>query len=136
VFSLGFLVWVGLGTAYDLVEAVSPGSWVSNYEPGSVLALVQPMRFPGMVLLWYSVLAVRVPHPREVIRAGCRRLLMTPGLLGGAAVAPVVGVGWLLLSNSDRQVGAVVASPLTQSLTVAAGILLVLAINRERLLRQ
>ena len=136
VFSLGFLVWVGLGAAYDLVEALSPGSWVSNYEPGSVLALVQPMRFPGMVLLWYSVLAVRVPHPREVIRVGYRRLLMRPGLLGAAAVAPVVGVGWLLLSNSDQQVGAVVASPLAQSLTAAAGILLVLAINRERLLRR
>ena len=136
VFSLGFLVWVGLGTAYDLVEALSPGSWVSNYEPGSVLAVVQLMRFPGMVLLWYSVLAVRVPHPREMLRAGYRRLLMRPGLLGGAAVVQVVGVGWLLLSNADQQVGAVVASPLAKSLTAAAGILLVLAINRERLLRR
>ena len=136
VFSLGFLVWVGLGTAYDLVEALSPGSWVSNYQPGSVLALVQVMRFPGMVLLWYSVLAVRVPHPREMLRAGCRRLLMRPGLLGGAALAPVVGVGWLLLSDSDQRVGAVVASPLAQSLTAAAGILLALALNRERFLRR
>ena len=136
VFSLGFLVWVGLGAAYDLVEALSPGSWVSNYEPGSVLALMQPMRFPGMALLWYSVLAVRVPHPREMIRAGYRRLLMRPGLLRGAVVAPVVGVGWLLWSNSNHEVAAVVASPLAQSLTAAAGILLVLAINRERLLRR
>ena len=136
VFSLGFLVWVGLGTAYDLVEALSPGSWMSNYEAGSALALVQPMRFPGMVLLWYSVLAVRVPHPREMIRAGYRRLLLRPGLLWGAAVAPVVSLGWLLLSNSDQRVRAVVASPLAQSLTAAAGILLVLAINRERLLRR
>jgi len=134
VFSLGFLVWVGLGTAYDLVEALSPGSWVSNYEPGAVLAVVQLIRFPGMVLLWYSVLAVRVPHPREMIRAGYRRLLVSPGVLGGAAVAPVVGVGWLLWSNSNQEVAAVVASPLAQSLTAAAGILLVLAINRERLL--
>ena len=136
VFSLGFLVWVGLGTAYDLVEALSPGSWVSNYEPGAVLAVVQLIRFPGMVLLWYSVLAVRVPHPREMIRAGYRRLLESPGLLGAAAVAPVVGVGWLLWSNSNQEVAAVVASPLAQSLTAAAGILLVLAINRERLLRR
>ena len=97
---------------------------------------MQPMRFPGMVLLWYSVLAVRVPHPREMIRAGYRRLLVRPGLLGGAAVAPVVGVGWLLLSNSDQKVGAVIASPLAQSLTAVAGILLVLAINRDRLLRR
>ena len=136
VFSLGFLVWVGLGAAYDLVEAMSPGSWVSNYEPGSVLALMQPMRFPGMALLWYSVLAVRVPHPREMIRAGYRWLLVRPGLLGGATVTPVVGVGWLLWSNSDQEAGAVIASPLAQSLTVAAGSLLVLAINRERLLRR
>ena len=89
-----------------------------------------------MALLWYSVLAVRVPHPREMIRAGYRRLLVRPGLLGGVAVAPVVGVGWLLWSNSDQEVGAVIASPLAQSLTAAAGILLVLAINRERLLRR
>ena len=136
VFSLGFLVWVGLGTAYDLVEALSPGSWVSNYEPGSVLAVVQLMRFPGMVLLWYSVLAVRVPHPREMLRAGYRRVLMRPGPLGVAAAAPAAGVAWLLLSNSDRQVGAVVASPLAQSLTAAAGILVLLATNRERLLRR
>ena len=136
VFSLGFLVWVALGAAYDLVEALSPGSWLSNYEQGSVLALMQPMRFPGMVLLWYSVLAVRVPHPREMIRAGYRRLLVRPGLPGGAAVAAVAGVGWLLLSNSDQEVGAVAASPLAQSLTAAAGLLLVLAINRERLLRR
>ena len=61
---------------------------------------------------------------------------MRPGLLGGAAVAPVVGVGWLLWSNSDQKVGAVIASPLAQSLTAVAGILLVLAINRERLLRR
>ena len=83
VFSLGFLVWVALGAASDLVAALSPGFWLSNHEPGSVLALMQPMRFPGMVLLWYSVLAVRVPHPREMIRAGYRRLLVKPGLLGG-----------------------------------------------------
>ena len=136
VFSFGFLVWVGLGTAYDLVEALSPGSWVSNYEPGPVSALIQPLRFPGMVLAWYAVLAVRVPHPREMVRAGYRRLLARPGLLGGAAVAPLVGVGWLLWSNAEQEVGAVVASPLAQSLTAAAGLLLVLAINRERLLRR
>ena len=136
VFSLGFLVWVGLGATYDVVEALSPGSWLSNYEPGSVLALMQPMRFPGMLLLWYSVLAVRVPHPREMIRAGYRGLLVRPGLLGGAAVVPAVGVGWLLLSNSDQEVGAVIASPLMQSLTATAAILLVVAINRERLLRR
>ena len=136
VFSLGFLVWVGLGTAYDLVESLSPGSWVSNYERGSVLVLVQSMRFPGMVLLWYSVLAVRVPHPREMIRAGYRRLLARPGLLGGAAVAAGVGLGWLLWSNSDQEVRVVIGSPLAQSLTAAAGILLALAGNRDRLLRR
>ncbi len=136
VFSIGFVVWVGLGAAYDVVEALSPGSWLSNYEPGSVLAPMQAMRFPGMVLLWYSVLAVRVPHPREMLRAGYRRLLVRPGLLVGAAVAPAVGVGWLLSINSDREVGAVIASPLVQSLTAAVASLLVLAINRERLLRR
>ena len=136
LFSAGFLMWTGVATAYDLVESLSPGFWLSNYESGSVLLLLQPLRFPGMVLLWYSVLAVRVPHPREVIRAGCRRLLMHPGLLGAAAAAPAMAFGWLLASRPEREVGAVIADPLAQLLFVAAGILLLVVAGRERLLRR
>ena len=44
----------------------------------------------GIVLLWYSVLAVRVPHLREVVRALYRRLLVRRSLLAGAATAPAV----------------------------------------------
>ena len=47
LFSLGLLLWMGMATAYDLVEALSPGFWLSNYESGSLLQLMQPMRFPG-----------------------------------------------------------------------------------------
>ena len=136
VFSAGFLMWMGVATAYDLVEALSPGLWLSNYQSGSVLLVLQPLRFPGMVLLWYSVLAVRVPHPREVIRAGCRRVLTRPGLLGAAAAATMAALGWLLASRPERAVGAVIADPLAQSLFVAAGILLLVVVGRERLLRR
>ncbi len=135
VFSTGFLVWVGVATAYDVVEVLMPGFWLSNYQSGSVLLLLQPLRFPGMVLLWYSVLAVRVPHPREVIRAGYRRVLTRPGLLGAAAAAALAALGWLLASRPERAVGAVIADPLAQSLFVTAGILLLVVVGRERLLR-
>ena len=136
LFSVGCLLWIGVATAYDVVEAVSPGFWLSNYQAGSVILLVQPLRFPGMVLLWYSVLAARVPHPREVIRAGCRRVLLRPGLLGMAATALAVALGWLLASSPEREVGAIIADPLAQSLFAAAGIMLLLFLGRERLLRR
>ena len=136
LFSAGFLMWMGVATAYDLVEAFTPGFWLSNYESGSVLLLVQPLRFPGMLLLWYSVLAVRVPHTREVVRAGYRRLLLRPGLLGAATAAPVLALGWLLASRPEREVGSVLADPLAGSLLAAAGIMLLVVLERERLLRR
>ena len=136
LFSGGFLMWIGVATAYDVVEAFTPGFWLSNYESGSVLLLVQPLRFPGMLLLWYSVLAVRVPHPREVVRAGYRRLLLRPGLLAAATAAPVLALGWLLASRPEREVGSVFADPLAGSLLAAAGIMLLVVLERERLLRR
>ena len=136
LFSAGFLFWAGATTAYDLVETFSPGFWVTNYQSGSVPLLVQPLRFPGMVLLWYSVLAVRVPHLREVIGAGYRRLLTRPGLLGAATAAPAAALGWLLARRPEQAVGTVIADPLTQSLVVMVGFMLLLAIGRERLVQR
>ena len=136
LFSAGILLWIGVATAYDVVEAVSPGIWTSNYESGSVLLLIQPIRFPGVVLLWYSVLAVRVPHPREVVRAGCRRLLMHPGLLAAAAALPPAVLVWRLAGSPEREVGAVIADPLAQALLAAAGVLALLLIGREGILRR
>ena len=136
VFSAGFMMWMGIATVYDLVEALAPGSWVGNYESGSAPALIQPLRFPGMVLLWYSVLAGRVPHPREVIHAGCRRVLLRPGLLGLAVAALAAATGWLLASRPERAVGEIVADPLTLSLFATGGTLLLVVLGRERLLRQ
>ena len=136
LFSAGFLLWIGVATAYDVVEAASPGFWASNYESGSVLLLIQPIRFPGVVLLWYSVLAARVPHPREVIRAGCRRLLMRPGLLGGAAAAPTAALAWRLAGSREQTLGAVIADPVAQSLFAVAGVLVLLVIGREGILRR
>ena len=93
------------------------------------------MRFPGMVLLWYSVLAARVPHVREV-RAGGGRLLARPGLLPSAAAVPALGLAWLAASRLERPVGALLAGPLAQALFVAAGVLLLAALGREPLLRR
>ena len=134
LFSGAFLLYVGSALTYDLVEALSPGYWLANYEWTPYVLLIALMRFPGMVLLWYAVLAVRVPHLREVVRAFYRRLLMRRCLLAAAAAAPAVALGWLLTSRPERAVGAVLTDPLAQSLFVAAGIMLLVVVLRERLL--
>ena len=87
-----------------------------------------------MLLLWSSVLLVRVPDLREVVRTFYRRLLMRHALLGAAAAAPAVALGWLLASRPERTVGAVVADPLAQSLFAVAGIMLLVVVMRGRLL--
>lgn len=94
------------------------------------------MHFPGIVALWYSVLAARVPHVREVVRACYRRVLARPGLTGAAAAAPAVGVGWLVLSRPERTVGALAADPLAQALLAATGLLLAVTLGREPILRR
>ena len=97
--------------ADDVVETFSPGGWLSNYRWSPAVVVVELLRFPGIVLLWYSVLAVRVPHLREVVRASYRRLLARRGLLAGAATAPAVALVWLVASRPERSVGAVIADP-------------------------
>ena len=136
LFGAAFLMWTGLAAAYDVVEAASPGFWLSNYRPGPVLQLIQLLRFPGMVLLWYSVLAVRVPHPREVARGVCRRLLMHRGRLWLMAAAPAAALGWVVVSGPERTVGAVLADPLARWLFGAVGAMLVLLAGRESILNR
>ena len=136
LFSAGILLWLGVATAYDVIEAVSPGFWLANYESGSVLLLIQPIRFPGVVLLWYSVLAARVPHPREVIRAAGRRLLMRPGLLVGAAAATAAALAWRLAGSREQALGAVIADPVAQSLFAVAAAVALLVIGRGGILRR
>ena len=134
LFSLGLLVWMALATAYDLVEAVSPGLWPSNYDSSSVLRSMQPMRFPGMVLLWYSVMAARVPHPREAFRGFYRRLLMRRGRLWLTAAALWAALGWLVAGHREQTLGAVLADPLAQALFAAAALALLLLAGREEIL--
>ena len=131
---IGFLLWKGLVTAGLFVEAFSPGNWLSNYRWSPAVATIALLRFPGIVLLWYSVLAVRVPHPREVVRDCYTRLLARGRLLGVLALAPAVALGWLVASRPERVVGAVLADPLVQSLAVTVGVLLLVAAGRKRLL--
>ena len=89
---------------------------------------------PGVALLWCSVLAVRVPHLREAVRAAYQQLLARRGLLAGAAAIPAVALAGLVASRPDRTVGSMVADPLVQSLAAVAGVLLLVSANRERLL--
>ena len=131
---IGFLLWKGLVAADTVVEAFSPGGWLFNYRWSPAVAAVALLRFPGIALLWYSVLAARVPHPREVVRDFYTRLLARGRLLGVFAPAPAVALGWLVASRLERTVGAVVADPLVQSLAAAAGVLLLVAAGRRRLL--
>ena len=136
LFSVAFLVWLGWVTTEDLVQVFRPGYLLSGFRWTSAGVALQLLRFPVMVVLWYSVLAARVPHPREMIRSGYRRLLSRPGLLGVAAAAPLSVLGWLLVSRPEREVGSVVADPVVRSLLAAAGILLLVVLGRERLLRR
>ena len=134
VFAVGFLIWSVMSAGYDLIEAFSPGSWVSNYRWTPALGVVELLRFPGIALLWYAVLASRVPHPREVVRAFCKRLLARGRLLRVLTAASSLVLIWLLAGRSERAVGAVVADPLVQASAAATGFLLMLVLWREWLL--
>ena len=134
VFGAGFVIYVGLSVAANLAEVFSPGMWMSKFQWSPLVLVVVLMRFPGMILLWYSVLAVRVPHPKEVVRASYRRLLMRPGLLGAATAVPAAALAWMVASHPERTVGAVIKDPLAQLLFAAGGIMLLAVINRQRIL--
>ena len=134
VFSAGFLLFMGVGAVYDLAEAFAPGDWVSNYRWSPTVLLIEVLRFPGLILLWYAVLAARILHLREALRALYRRLLMRPGLLGAVAAVPAGALAWFIGRSPERAVGTVIADPLAQSLFAAAGILLLVIAARERIL--
>ena len=134
VFSAGFLLYMGVAAAYNVAEVFTPGDWVSNYRWSPTILLIEVLRFPGLILLWYAVLAARIPHLREAVRAVYRRLLMRPGLLGAAAAVPAGALLWLIGRNPEREVGALIADPLAQSLFAAVGILLLLIAAREHIL--
>ena len=134
VFSAGFLLFMGVSAAYDVAEAFAPGDWISNYHWSPTVLLIEALRFPGLILLWYAVLAARIPHLREAVRAFYRRLLLRPGLLGAVAAVPAGALAWLIGRSPERTVGAVIADPLAQSLFAAVGILLLLIAARERIL--
>ena len=134
VFSAGFILYLGVWTAYNLAEAFVPGGWVSNFRRSPTILLMEVLRFPGLILLWYAVLAARIPHPREAVRAFYHRLLLHPGLFGAVAAVPAGALVWLIGRSPERAVGAVLADPLAQSLVAAVGILLLVIAARERIL--
>ena len=134
LFGAGFLLYIGVAAAYDVAELFSPGHWIVNFRWSPGILVLGLMRSPGPVLLWYSVLAVRVPHVREVVRAGCRRLLTHPRLLWAAAVLPAAALGWMVAGRPERLVGALFADPLAQALFTATGIMLLLALSRRQML--
>ena len=134
VFSAGFLLLMGLSAVYNVAEAFAPGDWVSNYRWSPTVLLIEVLRFPGLILLWYAVLAARIPHLREAVRAFYRRLLLHPGLLGAVAAVPAGALAWHIGRSPERTVGAVIADPLAQSLFAAVGILLLLIAAREGIL--
>ena len=133
LFSSGFLILMGLATFYDIVEVFSPGLWGSDYRWTPGVLLIDLSRVIGMIILWYAVLARRVPDLRAVVWAYYRRLLMRR-LLGLAALAPPLALVWLVANHPERPVGAVIADPLVQSLVAATGVLVLAVVWRERLL--
>ena len=134
VFSVGFFLLMGLSTAYSVAEVFAPGDWVSNYRWSPTILVMEGLRFPGFLLLWYAVLAARIPHLREAVRALYRRLLRRRGLLGAVAAVPAGALAWLIGRSPERAVGAVLADPLAQALVAAVGILLLVIAARDRLL--
>ena len=134
LFGAGFLLYIGLAAAYDVAEVFSPGYWIVNFQWSPGILAIGLMRSPGPVLLWYSVLAVRVPHVREVVRACSRWLLMHSEPLWVAAVLSAAALGWMVASRPERAVGAVLADPLAQALFGATGIVLLLALGRRQML--
>ena len=134
LFSVGFAVFLGAWVVYNVGEAFTPGSWLSNFQWSPTLQAMAAMRVPGTILLWYSVMAARVPHARELVRASYSRPLTRPGLLGAAAATAAAALVILVASRPDRAAGAIFADPLAQSLFAAAGILLLVFLNHERIL--
>ena len=134
VFSIGFVIYIGVWVTVSVAGVFSPGTLVSNFQWSTPILVIVLLRFPGMILLWYSVLAVRVPHPREVVRAYYRRLLMRRGLLAAMATVPAVALGLMVASHPERTVGAIVTDPLPQLLFAATAIMLLVIIGRERIL--
>ena len=134
LFSAGFLLYIGVAATYDVTEVFSPGHWLVNFQWSPAILVMGMMRFPGVVLLWYAVLAVRVPHGREVVRTCSRWLLTRPGPLRAAVVVSAALLGWMVASRPERSVGAVLADPLAQTLFGASGILVLLALGRRQML--
>ena len=134
VFSVGFFLLMGLSTAYNVAETFAPGDWVSNYRWSPTILVMEVLRFPGFLLLWYAVLAARIPHLRETVRALYRRLLRRRGLLGVVAAVPAGALAWLIGRSPERAVGAVIADPLAQALVATVGILLLVIAARDRIL--
>ena len=136
LFSGAFLLYEGLTLAYDVASTSASSIWGLERNSSALLPITALLRFPGLVLLWYSVLAVRVPHPREVVRAFYRRLLLRRRRLAGLAAAAASAMGWLVASRPERSVGAFVTDPLVLSLGAACGALLLLVSGREHILRR
>ena len=136
LFAGGFLVYLISTVAYDVPRAAPAGYWLANYEWTSSVWWIALTRFPGVLLLWYSVLAVRVPDLREVVRVFYRRLLLRRRLLAAAAASPSAALGWLVAIRPERTVGAVVTDPLVQVLFGMAAVMLLVVAVRERLLRR
>ena len=134
LFSGAFLLYEGLTFLYDIPSTSATSIWGPERHSSALLPITALLRFPGLLLLWYSVLAVRVPHPREVVRAFYRRLLLRRRLLAGLAAAAALAMGWLVASRPERSVGAFVTDPLVLSLGAACGALLLLVSGREHIL--
>ena len=81
----------------------------------------------------YAVLAERALDVRTAVRASYRRLL-TRRLLTATIVAPLVGMGWLFASQTDRTVTDIMASSPARLLVAAVGVAALAAGWRRRLL--
>ena len=133
LFAGGFLVWSVGSAAYDVLEALRPGSFLSNMAPTPVVFGLAVVRLGCVSLMAYAVLARGALDVRVVIRASYRRLLARR-LLAVAAAAPAAALVWQVVTSPDRSVGGVLADPWVGMLATAAAAALAAAIGRRRLL--
>ncbi len=134
LFSVGFLMYIGLQAAHNVAEAFTAGDTLSNYQWSPTIAALHALRFPGIGLLWCSVLAARVPHVREVVRASVGRLLTHGWLFGIGAAGPAAVLAWLLANRREQTLGTVAADPAVQLLGAVSAVLLLAAAARGRML--
>ena len=133
-----FIGGIVVGAGPVFLDGMIESLWAAAQQFGdehrdAIVAIVFASILSIPLSTTYAVLSRRVLDIRVVLRASYRRLL-TRRLLAVVGAAPLAGLGWLLASQPTRPVGDVMSEPLALLLVAAAGVALLAAGVRRRLL--